>query len=49
VDAAVRAAVEIVSVDRTGLRPGVTVGGLNAHAVCGGRLPLAQLSVISLL
>src|SRR5262249_7840384 len=39
--AAVRAVVETVSVDRTGLRPGVTVGGLNVQVVCGGRLPLA--------
>src|SRR5262249_30961382 len=47
--AAVRAVVDTVSVERTGLAPGVTVGGLNVQVVCGGRLPLAQLRVISVL
>src|SRR5262249_36224518 len=48
-DAAVRAVVETGRVEGTGFGPGVTVGGSNAHVVCGGRLPLAQLSVISVL
>src|SRR5437867_2221590 len=47
--AAVRAVVVTVSRDVTGPLRGVTVGGSNAQVVCGGRLPLAQLSVISLL
>jgi hypothetical protein len=42
-DAAV-VAVEIVNVDVAPAAPGVTVGGSNAHVVCGGRLPLEQLS-----
>src|SRR5262245_59828091 len=44
-----RAVVEIVSRVVTGPLRGVTVGGLKSQVVCGGRLPLAQLSVISLL
>src|SRR6478736_9053465 len=44
---AVRTVVETVIVARAGVRPGVTVGGSNAQVVCGGRLPLAQLNVIS--
>ena len=49
VDAGLRAVVDTVSVDRAAARPGVTVGGSNVHVVCGGRFPLAQLSVISVL
>src|SRR5438105_5611525 len=45
--APVRAVVVTVSRDVTGPLRGVTVGGSNVHVVCGGRLPLAQLSVIS--
>src|SRR5258706_478553 len=43
------APVETVMIARTVCAPGVTDGGSNAHDVCGGRLPFAQLSVISLL
>src|SRR5262249_3594552 len=49
VAAADRAVVVTVSVERTALRPGVTVGGSNVHVVCGGRLPLEQFKVISVL
>src|SRR5262245_7045634 len=48
-EAPVRAVVEIVRREVTGPLRGVTVGGLKSQVVCGGRLPLAQLSVISLL
>src|ERR1043166_2039405 len=44
---AVRTVVDTVSVERAAVRPGVTVGGSNVHVVCGGRLPRAQLKVIS--
>src|SRR3954453_17001367 len=46
---AVRAVVDTVSVDRTAFAPGVTVGGSKVHVVCGGRLPVEQFNVISVL
>src|SRR5262245_13019591 len=44
--AAELAVVEMVSVDCAVAVPGVTVGGSNVQLAAGGKLPLAQLSVI---
>ena len=43
------ASVDTVSRDVAPTVPGTTVGGSNAHVVCGGRLPLAQLNVTGVL